>query len=689
MPQLLFPNIAGATLQGFQQGQQMRANRLVGAAMQNPDDAQGYLAQAGAIAPRLALGVQGAMQQQQAQQQAAQQSQQTTTLKQIGGAARYYKAALQSGNPASVQAAKAQIAPLIMRLTGKQLPDADTPETQAALDNVIAQTAYLYPGDLKQENPISVGPDTTLIDPRTHQVIYQGQGDAGTMVTGMTYNGMPVFRDKMGNLKDVHGNPIPQGGSNGAGAGQAGAGALAGLPAETQAYVPKVMGALQGQPPFDQFGQPTAALLDAVQQVESGGNPNAVSPAGAQGPYQFMPATAASVGVANPFDPQQARQGAAKYLAQLYRQFGGNAQEAIAAYNAGPGRVAAATGGQQPAAQAAPAGLQYTPSHGSATDVIGQRAQQIAELKSRGVTITPDQEQQYLATGKLADFQGNSQVSALGDVSLQGPDYLQSIPDAERGIVKGLLNGTVQLPTGTALKNGFWQSALASVKHADPSWNQAAYKQYADTRKFFTVGQGGQLINSINTAAQHLDKLREDIDALNNGNVRPLAYLENQASAAVGGQAPTNFVADLTPVASELAAVYKGKGVPSDEEIRHFRDALTPNMSRGQQLNVIRGWIDLLAGKLDATRNQYQQSMTKLSDPLNVINPRAQEALQRITALANAVSTTGTHPMPTMSTTPINAPGAQTGAPAPGTIEQGYRFKGGDPSNQANWEPVQ
>lgn len=607
MAQLLFPNIAGATLQGFQQGQQMRANRLVGAAMQNPDDAQGYLAQAGAIDPRLALGAQGAMQQQQAQQQA----QQTTTLKQIGGAARYYKSALQSGNPASVQAAKSQIAPLIMRLTGKQLPDADTPETQAALDNVIAQTAYLFPDDNKLQ---TITPGSVLT--RGGTPVYSNP--AQPKITPQGYQAV-LGPDGM-----YHAEPIPiQGAPNGMGMGQAASGTTPGF--QGAATSPNGQDVTFNFPP----GTPPEVIAAAKASAVANGD---------LAPGQQVGAPPAQ---AQPQQPQT--------LAQV-----------VAASKSGEG-----------------------------SDVIAQRAQQVAELKARGVTITPDQEQQYLATGKLADFQGNSQVSALGDVSLQGPDYLQSIPDAERGVVKGLLNGTVQLPTGTALKNGFWQSALASVKHADPTWNQAAYKQYADTRKFFTVGQGGQLINSINTAAQHLDKLREDIDALNNGNVRPLAYLENQASAAMGGQAPTNFVADLTPVASELAAVYKGKGVPSDEEIRHFRDALTPNMSRGQQLNVIRGWIDLLAGKLDATRNQYQQSMTKLSDPLDVINPRAQEALQRITILANSVSDTGNHPMPTMSTTPINAPGAQTGGPAPGTIEQGYRFKGGDPSNQANWEPVQ
>jgi hypothetical protein len=79
-------------------------------------------------------------------------------------------------------------------------------------------------------------------------------------------------------------------------------------------------------------------LLDAVRQVESGGNPNAVSPKGAKGPYQFMDATAAEYGVKNPFDENQSREGARKYLNNLYNQFG-TVEHALAAYNGGPGRL--------------------------------------------------------------------------------------------------------------------------------------------------------------------------------------------------------------------------------------------------------------------------------------------------------------------------------------------------------------
>lgn len=80
-----------------------------------------------------------------------------------------------------------------------------------------------------------------------------------------------------------------------------------------------------------------SGMLAAVAQTESGGNTQAVSPAGAQGLMQFMPTTAAALGV-NPWDPAQAIDGAARLLAGHLHQFG-SVPLALAAYNAGSGAV--------------------------------------------------------------------------------------------------------------------------------------------------------------------------------------------------------------------------------------------------------------------------------------------------------------------------------------------------------------
>lgn len=79
-------------------------------------------------------------------------------------------------------------------------------------------------------------------------------------------------------------------------------------------------------------------LVAAVAQTESGGNQEAVSPAGAVGVMQLMPETAAGLGV-NPYDKRQNIEGGVKYLRQMMDTFGGDVQKAVAAYNAGPQAV--------------------------------------------------------------------------------------------------------------------------------------------------------------------------------------------------------------------------------------------------------------------------------------------------------------------------------------------------------------
>ena len=82
------------------------------------------------------------------------------------------------------------------------------------------------------------------------------------------------------------------------------------------------------------------ALIKAVIRTESAFNARVVSPAGAQGLMQLMPALAEEMGVTDAFDPRQNILGGAKYLRQLLDATRGSIPLALASYNAGPGNVA-------------------------------------------------------------------------------------------------------------------------------------------------------------------------------------------------------------------------------------------------------------------------------------------------------------------------------------------------------------
>lgn len=218
----------------------------------------------------------------------------------------------------------------------------------------VASLAEAQPGDLL----FFAGSDGTASSPG-HVGIYVGNGQMiDAPHTGTTVQVQPVTADQVVAIRRV----LP-----GEDTGQA---ALPDSTADGSTQMGNVSVPAQYAGTIEQAAASNgipASLLAALLSHESRFEPGAVSSAGAEGIAQFMPSTAAALGV-DPTDPTQAIQGAAELLGSYSRQFGSYA-DALAAYDAGPSAVEA-YGGIPPYAET----QAYVPAVLSLAGLSGQAA---------------------------------------------------------------------------------------------------------------------------------------------------------------------------------------------------------------------------------------------------------------------------------------------------------------------------
>ena len=161
------------------------------------------------------------------------------------------------------------------------------------------------------------------------------------------------------------------------------------------------------------YPQVRKELITSIAASESNFDPKVVSPKGAQGVMQLMPATGKEMGVTDPFDVQQNVRGGTRYFAQQLTKYKGNEALALAAYNWGPGNVDEVKGdlSKMPAsvqtyvkttlqrasagggAAAAPAGQPAAPTGGTPQDQA-----QLTALDTR-IAVLKQQVQQYARIG--------------------------------------------------------------------------------------------------------------------------------------------------------------------------------------------------------------------------------------------------------------------------------------------------
>lgn len=240
-------------------------------------------------------------------------------------------------------------------------------------------------------------------------------------------------------------------------------------------------------------------------------------------------------------------------------------------------------------------------------------------------------------------------------------------PADDQRLARNLVDGRIR-PSDIGYRDRGRIVSLAS-EYADK--NNKDFHSYggdvnAGMAKNLAYGKMGQNVVSFNTALGHIGDAEKSYQAVGNTDARflntPINVLKKQ------GNDP-NIIAlglNLNAVSGELATAFKGSG-GTDQEIAHFSNLLTDDLTPAQAHAALQKAAELLNSRINAVQNQQTSVAGSNGGQRQLLSPHGQDVMNSFKS--NTASSV--HEV------------------SVGEVYKGYRFKGGDRKNKSNWEKVQ
>lgn len=221
------------------------------------------------------------------------------------------------------------------------------------------------------------------------------------------------------------------------------------------------------------------------------------------------------------------------------------------------------------------------------------------------------------------DFGGAG--TTKGDFSKSGNEFLASLPDEDRNIVRKIANYEID-PKSLSAKGGHREKMLALAAQYEPSYDDT---QYANKRRAiaqFGSGPQGNTVRNLNVAIEHIDTMGRAADALKNGQFTPGNKAWNEVAKVFGQTPPNTFEGIRDFVANEVVKGTIGNaGALADRQEASAK--VKASSSPDQLKELMNGWVELMGGQAKGLEQQYQGA-TGLNDfRERYLRPRTIEAI--------------------------------------------------------------